>query len=75
MSVQLVTDREIRDAVLTLIKDARQEITLVSPYNENLADLVTALESAQRRRVKVVWYYNTMSSNLEKMSLKLIVSK
>lgn len=59
MSVQLVVDREIREAVLKLIEDARkgQEIVLVSPYNHKLPDLVEALRDAHRRRVKIVRYY------------------
>lgn len=65
MSVELVTDRKIRDEVLNLIGEANEEITIVSPYNENVSGLAEALKN-RRRGVKVTWYYSTMSSNLEK---------
>ena len=64
MSVKLVTDREICDAVLKVIEDAREEIILMSPYNHNLPELITALEKASRRRnVKVFRYYREGETN------------
>lgn len=70
MSLELVTDREIRDVVLNLIEEANEEITIVSPYNQNVDGLAEALNN-RRQGVKVVWYYsgtsrNGMSPNLEK---------
>ena len=57
MSVRLVADREIRQAILELIGNAQQEITLVSPFNHDLPDLVTALKDAHQRGVKISRYF------------------
>ena len=59
MSVQLVADREIQKAVLRLIRDATQEIILVSLYNNKLTDLIEALKKADksRNKINISWYY------------------
>lgn len=59
MSVQLVADREIQKAVLRLIRDATQEIILVSLYNNKLTDLIEALKKADKNRnkINISWYY------------------
>ena len=58
MTVELVVNHEIRDALLRMIEEAREEIVLVSPYNHNLPELISALgKAALRRGLKVVRYY------------------
>ena len=59
MSVIFVKDREVGSAVLKIIEDARQEITLVSPFNHNLQDLIAALKNVRGSRgVKINRYYH-----------------
>ena len=58
MSAQLVVNSEIGEAVINLIREARQRITLVSPFNDSrVVDLVDELNKARRKGVKIVMYY------------------
>ena len=57
MSVKFVFERDIRDEILKLIWEATQEITLVSPYNDDLEDLKNSLVGAHRKKAKIARYF------------------
>lgn len=58
MSVQFLVDSEIGDAVVDLIKTAREEIIIVSPYNKRWDDVQNELENARLNHdIRATVYY------------------
>ena len=57
MPVHFVTDSEIGDTIVDLIKAAKREITIVSPYNKRWDDVENELAKAHRRGVQATVYY------------------
>lgn len=57
MSMRLVTDSQIGDAVLKILRNAKKKITVVSPYNRRWDDVANELEKAHERGVRVTVYY------------------
>ena len=55
--VEFLTDWQIADGLLRIVREARQQLTLVSPYNRHWGHLKREVEAAQRRGVKIVAYY------------------
>lgn len=55
--VEFLTDWQIADGLLRIVREARQQLTLVSPYNRHWGHLKREIEAAQRRGVKIAAYY------------------
>ena len=56
-AVEFLTDWQIADGLLRIVREARQQLTLVSPYNRHWGHLKREVEAAQRRGVKIAAYY------------------
>ena len=57
MPIELVTDSLIGEAVINLMRGARERITIVSPYNRRWDDVADELANARARGVRVTVYY------------------
>lgn len=56
-AIEFLTDWQIGDGLLRIVREARQQLTLVSPYNRHWGHLKREVEAAQRRGVAVAAYY------------------
>ena len=56
-AVEFLADWQIGDALLRVIAQARQQLTLVSPYNKHWGHLKREVAAAQQRGVAVTIYY------------------
>lgn len=56
-AVEFLTDWQIGDGLLRIVREARQQLTLVSPYNRHWGHLKREIEAAQRRGVQITAYY------------------
>ena len=62
-SIDFLADWEISSALLKIIGDARQRLTLVSPFNKHWGHLRRAIASAEQRGVDVTVYYRADEAN------------
>lgn len=65
MSVRLVTDSQIGDAVIRIVRDAKKKIVLVSPYNNHWGELEKELNRARRRGVRIIMHFRRKKNNLD----------
>ena len=56
-AVEFLADWQIGDGLLRIVREARQRLTLVSPYNRHWGHLKREVAAAQRRGVAVAAYY------------------
>ena len=56
-AIEFLTDWQIGDGLLRIVREARQQLTLVSPYNRHWGHLKREVEAARRRGVAVTAYY------------------
>lgn len=62
-SVGFLTDWQIGDALMRIIREARQRLILVSPYNKHWGHLRREIVAAQQRGVEVTIYYRSDEAN------------
>jgi len=56
-SIEFLADWQISAALMQIINEARQRLTLVSPYNRHWGHLRREVTAAQQRGVEVTMYY------------------
>jgi hypothetical protein len=61
--VEFLIDWQIGDALLRLITESKERLTLVSPYNKHWGHLKREVAAAKRRGVSVRIYYRADESN------------
>ena len=62
-AVELLTDWQIGDALMRIVAQAQQRLTLVSPYNKHWGHLKREVAAAQGRGVPVTIYYRADESS------------